>query len=297
MTLPSNLKPGDTVGIVSTARKITETELQPFLSLLNAWQLQPLLGKTIGAVENQFAGSDVVRTQDFQEMMDNPAVKAIWCARGGYGTVRMIDALDFSNFKKNPKWVIGYSDMTVLHNTLHAYGIASLHAQIAFNIEQKTEATRQTLYDALFGNKYSIEYASEYEFNRMGEATGQLVGGNLSVFFSLLGSPSGIETRGKILFLEDLDEYLYHIDRMIQNLKRSGLLSQLKGLIIGGMSDMNDNTIPFGKSAEEIIFEAVKEYNYQVCFNFPAGHAEDNRALIIGKETTLKVTDAQVILK
>jgi len=297
MLFPPNLKPGDTVGIVSTARKITETELQPFLLLLKEWQLQPLFGKTIGAEEHQFAGSDALRTQDFQEMLDNPDVKAIWCARGGYGTVRMVDALDFSNFKKNPKWIIGYSDMTVLHNTLHNLGVASLHAQIGFNVEQKTEATRKTIYDALFGNKYGVEYASDYKYNREGEANAVLVGGNLSVFFSLLGSPSGIETKGKILFLEDLDEYLYHIDRMMQNLKRNGLFSELKGLVVGGMSDMNDNTIPFGKTAEEIIWEAVKEYDYPVCFNFPAGHIEDNRALVMGATVNLAVSEKNVTLQ
>ncbi len=296
MIFPLKLHPGDTVGIVSTARKITETELQPFLSLLKEWKLQPLLGKTIGAVDNQFAGNDSLRTQDFQKMLDNPKVKAIWCARGGYGTVRMVDGLDFSAFKSNPKWIIGYSDITVLHNTLHNLGVASLHAQMGLEIENKTEATRQTVYDVLFGKEATLEYASNFERNRIGEAKGQLVGGNLSVLSSLLGSPSAIETKGKILFLEDLDEYLYHIDRMIQNLKRNGLFSELKGLIIGGMTEMNDNTVPFGKTVEEIIWDAVKEYNYPVCFHFPAGHIQDNRAIIIGKESSLKVTDVNVTL-
>ncbi len=296
MIFPRTLKPGDTVGIVSTARKITEAELQPFLSLLKQWKLKPLLGKTIGAAHHQFAGNDALRTQDFQEMLDNLQVKAIWCARGGYGTVRMVDKLDFSEFVKNPKWIIGYSDITVLHSTLHNLGISSLHAQMGLEIEQKTEASRQTIYDVLFGNDYKIEVPLNTRLNRQGTAKGQLVGGNLSVLYSLLGSPSTIETKGKILFLEDLDEYVYHIDRMIQNLKRNGLFSDLKGLIVGGMTKMNDNTVPFGKTAEEIIQEAVKEYNYPVCFGFPAGHIEDNRALVIGKETTLKVTDATVFL-
>ena len=297
MIVPPNLKPGDTIGIVATARKITETELQPFLSLLKEWQLQPLLGKSIGAVDNQFAGSDELRTQDFQEMLDNPNVRAIWCARGGYGTVRMVDGLDFSAFKKNPKWIIGYSDVTVLHNTLYNLGVASLHAQMGLEIEQKTQATRQTIYDVLFGKSYNIEYTSEGNLNRIGTAEGELVGGNLSVLSSLLGSPSAIETKGKILFLEDLDEYLYHIDRMIQNLKRNGLFSELKGLIIGGMSQMNDNTIPFGKTAEEIIWDAVKEYNYPVCFHVPAGHITDNRALIIGSDVELSVSAKKVTLQ
>lgn len=294
--IPPTLKPGDTIGIVSTARKITEEELQPFISLMKEWELKPIFGKSIGASENQFAGNDALRTQDFQEMLDNPAIKAIWCARGGYGTVRIIDGLDLSNFRKNPKWVIGYSDMTVLHNMFHNCGVASLHAQIAFNMEQKTEATRSSIYNVLFGNAHTIEYSPKGNLNRLGEAKGALVGGNLSVLYSLFGSASAVETKGKILFLEDLDEYLYHIDRMMQNLKRNGLLSELKGLIIGGMSDMNDNIIPFGKTAEEIIWDAVKEYEYPVCFYFPAGHIEDNRALVMGQDAELSVSAKTVTL-
>ena len=296
MILPPKLKAGDTVGIVSTARKITEAELQPFLNLLKEWELIPLLGKTIGAADHQFAGNDAFRTQDFEDMIDNPVVKAIWCARGGYGTVRMVDALDFSNFIHHPKWIIGYSDITVLHITLHNLGIASLHAQMGLEIEQKTQATRQSIHNVLFGKEYGIEVISEEKLNRIGTAQGELVGGNLSVFYSLLGSSTAIETKGKILFLEDLDEYLYHIDRMIQNLKRNGLLSDLKGLIVGGMSQMNDNTVPFGKTAEEIIWDAVKEYEYPVCFNFPTGHIKDNRALVMGADTQLSVKEKHVTL-
>ncbi|RDK88257.1 S66 peptidase family protein [Marinirhabdus gelatinilytica] len=296
MTIPPILNKGDTIAILSTARKVTATELQPFLDELKAWQLKPLLGKTIGAQDNQFAGNDALRTQDFQEMLDNPEVKAIWCARGGYGTVRMVDGLDWTTFRQHPKWIIGYSDITVLHNTIHNLGIASLHAQMGLELEKKTEATRQSIRDVLFGNDYTIKHTSGFKFYRTGTATGELVGGNLSVLYSLLGSPSAIDTKGKILFLEDLDEYLYHIDRMMQNLKRNGLLSGLNGLIVGGMTQMNDNTIPFGKTAEEIVWEAVKEYNYPVCFNFHAGHVEDNRALVLGKGAVLSVSAKRVTL-
>jgi muramoyltetrapeptide carboxypeptidase len=296
MKIPPNLKNGDIIGIVSTARKISETDLQPFLSLLKDWKLQPLLGKTIGAVDNQFAGNDALRTQDFQEMMDNPKVKAIWCARGGYGTVRMVDGLDFSKFKNNPKWIIGYSDVTVLHNTLHNLGVASLHSQMGLEIEKNTEETRQGIYDVLFSKNRKIEYVSEGSLNRVGTAQGELVGGNLSVIASLLGSPSAIETKGKILFLEDLDEYLYHMDRMVQNLKRNGLFLELEGLIIGGMSQMNDSIIPFGKTVEEIIWDAVKEYEYPVCYGFPAGHIADNRALVFGRTAILNVGETKVTL-
>lgn len=287
---------GDTIGIVSTARKITVTELKPFLSLLKEWKLQPLLGKTIGASDHQFAGSDALRTQDFQEMIDNPKVKAVWCARGGYGTVRMVDKLDFSKFIQNPKWIIGYSDVTVLLSTFQNLGIASLHAQMALEIEKKTFETQQSIYNVLFGNEHTIEIPSEEPLNRLGTATGVLVGGNLSVLYSLMGSASAIDTKGKILFLEDLDEYLYHIDRMTQNLKRNGYFTNLKGLIVGGMTQMNDNSIPFGATANKIIYDAVKEYDFPVCFHFPAGHILDNRALVMGAKTKLNVREKNVTL-
>jgi len=305
MQIPPYLKRGDSVAIVSTARKITKEEVQPALAVLKSWGLNPILGKTIGAERNQFAGDDALRAQDFQEMLDSTEVKAIWCARGGYGTVRMIDALDFSNFLKHPKWIIGYSDVTVFHNHIHHLGVATLHAQMCLEIENKTEATRETLRKALFGEPYTIEFASSHPLQRSGDAKGQLVGGNLSMLYSLCGSPSALNTQGKLLFLEDLDEHLYHVDRMMQNLKRNGMLGNLAGLIVGGMSDMKDHTQahgfatdrPFGKTAEEIIYDTVKEYSYPVCFNFPAGHIKDNRALVMGKEVSLKVDKDKVVFR
>lgn len=292
---PTSLQKGDTIAIVATARKITAQELQPFLALLSQWGLKYVLGSTIGAADHQFAGSDALRTKDFQKYLDDPTIKAIWCARGGYGTVRIIDALDFSAFRKNPKWIIGYSDVTVLHSHLNGFGIETLHADMPLELTIKSEATRNTAYDALFGKNYVIEAASE-EKNRIGTAEGELVGGNISILYSLLGSPSELKTDGKILVLEDLDEMLYHIDRMLQNLKRNGRLANLKGLIVGGMNVMRDNTIPFGKTAEEIILEAVSEYNYPVCFNFPVGHVPDNRALILGRNVTLQITNTNISL-
>ena len=203
--------------------------------------------------------------------------------------------IDFSTFLKHPKWIVGYSDVTVFHNHIHKLGVATLHAQMCLAIETKTEATRETLRKALFGEPFSIEYESNHPLQRNGTAKGQLVGGNLSMLYSLCGSPSDLDTSGKILFLEDLDEHLYHVDRMLQNLKRNGMLKDLAGLIVGGMSDMKDHTKahgfatnrPFGKTAEEIIYDAVKDYNYPVCFNFPAGHTKDNRALVMGSESYL----------
>lgn len=296
MITPNTLQKGDTVAIVSTARKISKEELNPALQLLESWGLKGILGKTIGAEENQFAGNDDLRAADFQQMMDNPNVKAIWCARGGYGTVRIIDKLDFSKFKKSPKWIVGYSDVTVLHSHIHNFGIETLHAQMCLEIEKRTKETAKSIRKILFGEEYRIEISQKNSHTSLGNYSGQLIGGNLSVLYSLCGSDSEMKTDGKILFIEDLDEYLYHIDRMMMNLKRNGMLKNLSGLIVGGMTVMNDNTIPFGKTAEEIIMDVVKEYDYPVCFKFPAGHIEDNRALIMGREVELNVTENKIAL-
>ena len=295
MIRPNYLQKGDTVAIVSTARKVFEKELIPALSILKNWKLNVVLGTSIEAEEHQFAGNDKLRASDFQEMLDNPKIKAIWCARGGYGTIRMIDLLDFSNFKNNPKWIIGYSDVTVLHSHLHQLGFETLHAQMPVSIETKTAACVQSLKSSLFGKNTNITIPYEV-FNVMGNAKGVLVGGNLSMLYSLCGSSSSISTKGKILFIEDLDEYLYHIDRMLQNLKRNGMLDQLEGLIIGGMTKMNDNDIPFGQSAEEIILSICDDYNYPIVFNFPAGHIKDNRALILGRKAELIISKTETIL-
>ncbi|HBY66616.1 MAG: LD-carboxypeptidase [Flavobacteriaceae bacterium] len=297
MITPNFLKPGDTVAIVSTARKVSKEELEPGLQLLEEWGLQPLLGKTIGAEHNQFAGNDILRTADFQAMLDSPTVKAIWCARGGYGTVRMVDGLNFSEFKKHPKWIIGYSDITVLHSHIHNLGVETMHADMPADIGKRTVEAATSIKNILFGEEYKISFPSEEKkVNRTGKAVGQLVGGNLSVLYSILGSAFSANTDGKILFIEDLDEYLYHIDRMMQNLKRSGFLKNLAGLVVGGMNDMNDNTIPFGKTAAAIIAEAVSEYEYPVCFNAPAGHIKDNRALIMGRKIRLEVNEVDAKL-
>ena len=288
MIQPTCLQKNDTVAIVSTARKISLKEIQPAINLLKNWELKVVIGKTIGLDENQFAGTDVQRVSDFQEMLDNPKIKAIWCARGGYGTVRIIDELDFTEFKKKPKWIIGYSDVTVLHNHIHNFGIETLHATMPINVIENSEKSLASLKKCVFSNAISFEISTS-EDSKTGNSTGILVGGNLSILFSLLGSPSDINTDGKILFIEDLDEYLYHIDRMFINLKRNGYFNNLKGLIIGGMSDMNDNAIPFGKTAKEIILDVVSEFDFPVVFDFPAGHINDNRSLILGRKVKLEV--------
>ena len=295
MIRPNYLKEGATVAIVSTARRISKKELIPAITILKKRGLKVVLGTSIGAEDHQFAGNDELRTSDFQTMLDHPEIDAIWCARGGYGTVRIIDQLDFSNFKNHPKWIIGYSDITVLHAHLHQLGIETLHAQMPLFIETKSDATINSIKETLFGEKYEIIIPSEKN-NINGIASGQLIGGNLSILYSLCGSPSALNTKGKILFIEDLDEYLYHIDRMLQNLLRNDYFEGLEGLIVGGMTQMHDNDIPFGKNAAEIILDICSEYDFPIAFNFPAGHLEDNQALILGRKADLMVNKNGVIL-
>ena len=224
-------------------------------------------------------------------MLDDVSVRAVISARGGYGTLRIIDKLDFRKFREKPKWIIGYSDITVLHSHIHQnFEIETLHATMPINFH-KDEESVQTLKKSLFGEKISYPFPS-HKLNREGKAEGSVVGGNLSLLYSLKGSKSGISTSGKILFIEDLDEYLYHIDRMMVSMKRAGKLSHLAGLIVGGMTDMKDNQTPFGKTAEEIISDAVKEFDYPVCFGFPAGHQPKNLALPFGRRANLNVGKA-----
>lgn len=290
---PELLKAGDRVAIVATARKISSAELQPAIRLLESWGLEVMLPKNIYAESNQFAGSDAERASDLQWALDREDVKAVFCARGGYGTVRIVDMVDYTHLTEKPKWIVGYSDVTVLHSHLHTLvGMPTLHATMPLNIPtdavDKAYPSTESLKRALFEGEVCYN-TKKHKLNREGEADGLVVGGNLSILYSLCGSASDIDTEGKILFIEDLDEYLYHIDRMMQNLKRTGKLQRLKGLVVGVMTDMHDNSIPFGKNAEEIVMEAVAEYNYPVCFNAPFGHiGTENKALILGKRLHMK---------
>lgn len=292
MIQPPCLKKGDKVGIVSPARCISFEEVHPAIRLLQRFNLEVVLGTHVFSRHHQLAGTDSQRIHDLQQMLDDPQIRAILCSRGGYGTVRIIDRLDFTRFCQNPKWIIGYSDVTVLHSHIHQrFGIETLHATMPVAIKSdKPDESAQTLLNAIFG--YSISYNwPRSTLSRNGTAGGLLTGGNLSIIASLAGSASDLDTSGKILFLEDLDEYLYHVDRMMLNLKRSGKLDNLAGLIVGGMTGMKDNTIPFGQTAAEIVADAVKEYHYPVCFDFPAGHSNPNLALILGRNVTLKVAE------
>jgi len=289
MTSPSPLKPGSKVAIVAPARKVTALEMQPAIELLQSWGLEVVKGMYLFGDEDQYSGSDQQRWADFQMVLDDASIDAVIFARGGYGFVRIIDKLDFTKFMRHPKWLIGFSDVTVLHNHVNRnLKVETIHAPMAINIPNTPKAVLENLHQLLTGNKVSYQYPAHF-FNRRGKASGELVGGNLSLIHTLAGTPSDLLTKGKILFLEDLDEYLYHIDRMMLNLKRSGKLQGLKALVIGGMTDMKDNAIPFGKSAEEIILDAVKEYDYPVAFGISSGHIERNEPLVMGRKMKLVV--------
>lgn len=297
MQKPKSLKKGDTIAIVTTARKVSKEELTFGIKLAKSWGLKVVLGKSIGAEWHQFGGEDVLRAEDFQNQLDNPAIKAIWCARGGYGSIRIIDALDFTEFLKNPKWIIGYSDVTVLHSHLHNLGVQSLHAQMPVDMENKSVETQESLRKILFGETYSIAFPANNQLNQEGTAEGILVGGNLSMLYSMCGSATAIDTRDKILFIEDLDEYLYHIDRMMQNLQRNKYFESIKALLVGGMTEMNDNAIPFGYNAQEIISQYVKDKNIPIVFDFPAGHLKNNLALELGKKVHLSLRNQHARLR
>lgn len=291
---PPFLKKGDKIAIIASARKISLEELQPAIEVFQSWGLEVVLGKNLFRAEHQFSGSDEERAEDLQAALNDDSVRAVISARGGYGTMRIIDKIDFAKFRSQPKWVIGYSDITVLHSHIHNFGIETLHATMPINFMVNAEAV-ESMRKILFGEKM-IYHFEKHPLNRNGNAEAEIVGGNLSLLYALTGSSSSVHTKGKILFIEDLDEYLYHIDRMMVSLKRYGKLADLAGLVVGGMTEMKDNAIPFGKNAEEIILDAVKEYNYPVAFNFPAGHVDRNLAFVLGKVVKLEVGEKGSIL-
>lgn len=292
MIIPPYLKRGDTIGFVAPARKISFAELEASIHFLEEFDFRVIYDQSLFAEAHQFAGNDEIRRSGFQKMLDRKDVSAIWCVRGGYGSARIIDQLDFSTFCKHPKWICGFSDVTVFHSHIHQnFGIATLHSLMPINVNQENslQLPPQLMVQLLMGG--AMDYTIEsHPLNREGEAKGILVGGNLSILYSLNGTISDLDTRNKILFMEDLDEYLYHIDRMMLNLKRSGKLEGIKGLIIGGMSEMRDNTIPFGIDAEHIIRHHCELYDFPICFGFPAGHIQDNRPLKLGALVDLKVS-------
>ncbi len=300
ITTPNYLNPGDTIGIVCPAGYMNIEKAQTCINVLQEWGYKIKVGKTLGSdSQNYFSGNDEERLNDFQQMLDDDEVKAILCARGGYGIGRIIEQINFKKFKKTPKWIIGFSDVTILHSHIYSnYKISTIHAPMAsaFNDEGYKNEFVHSLKNVLEGNKIKYESAV-HEFNKKGEAIGELIGGNLTLLAHLTGSSSDIKTKGRILFLEDVGEYLYNIDRMFYQLKRSGKLDKLAALIIGGFTDMKDTERPFGKSVHEIINDVVKEYDYPVCYNFPVGHQKENYALKTGIGYKLKIGKTKVTLE
>ncbi len=294
MKQPPFLKTGDTILVIGTARARSRDQLEPALTILKSWGLKAELGKNLFKKHHQFAGTDEQRAADLQWAIDHKIAKAVLIAGGGYGALRIIDKVNFNSLKKTPKWFVGYSDTTIIQARLQKLKCPSIHGTMAFQFPKNKEATN-SIKKLLFGEK--INYIiPKNKLDRLGKTKGEVVGGNLSLIYALSGSVDDIDTKNKILFIEDLDEQLYHIDRMMMQLKRSGKLKNLKGLIVGGMSEMKDNAIPYGKTANEIILDAVKDYKYPVCFNFPAGHIEKNMALYLGKKAKLSVEKNKVTL-
>jgi muramoyltetrapeptide carboxypeptidase len=288
--IPPYLKKGDTIGITCPAGYLDRVKTQSCINTLQSWGFEVMVGKTLGSKsDNYFSGPDEQRLHELQAMLDDDSVKAILCGRGGYGTSRIIDAIDFSKFKRKPKWIIGFSDITVLHCHLNTkLKIASLHAPMASAFNDGENEYIQSFKKAITGKKAKYICAT-HPLNRKGTASGELVGGNLALLVNVIGTPSDIITNNKLLFIEDISEYLYSIDRMFYQLKRSGKLDKLAGLIIGGFSEIKDTARPFGKTVQELITDIVKEYNYPVCFDFPVSHEKENQSLKVGIRHQLKI--------
>lgn len=278
------------IAIAAPARWVTPSDVEFAINWLKSKDLEPVYDNRLFAKDYIFAGNDDFRASVIQEYMDREDIDAIWFARGGYGSIRMIDKLDFTYFVKHPKLFVGFSDTTVFHGLMQRLGIISIHASMPAYFDHKTPEAIQSLFDALIGKPLHYEWPV-FSLNRIGSASGKIVGGNLSVLYGMIGSNSFPETDGKILFIEEVDEYIYHIERMMLGLKRAGKLAHLQALIIGGLSKIQDNPDPFDKTVEQVIYDVVKEYDYPVCFGFPAGHQPDNRAIIFGVASELIITE------
>jgi muramoyltetrapeptide carboxypeptidase len=291
---------------VSPAKYAARSTVAPALKILKSWGLKPVVTRHAFSEHHQFAGTDAQRAADLQQMLDDPDIRAVFCVRGGYGTTRIIDRLDFSRFLDNPKWVVGYSDITALHLHLHRLGVPSIHGTMPLLFARDTEASLQSLQSALVAAPATLTGRAFPNAERPPKsrknlpkrtATGPLIGGNLSLLAHCIGTPSDVDTAGKILFLEDIGEHLYHIDRMMVQLKRAGKLANLAGLAVGHFTGMEDNEPPFGKTVEEIVLDAVQEYGYPVAFGFPIGHEPSNEAVVCGHTYLLKISGLEALLE
>jgi len=295
--IPPYLKKGDTIGITCPAGYMATAKAQTCIETLQSWGFEVMVGRTLGSrSKNYFSANDETRSNEMQAMLDDENIHAILCGRGGYGVTRIIDGLDFTKFKKNPKWIIGFSDITVLHAHLYSrIKVASMHAPMAAAFNEGENNYILALHQALIGKKAKYDCAA-HPFNKAGIAKAELVGGNLSLLVHLIGTPSDIRTKDKLLFLEDIGEHIYNIDRMLYQLKRSGKLDNLAGLVVGGFTDMHDTERPFGKKVYKLIKEITTGYDYPVCFNFPVSHSKENYALKIGVPYTLKISKHKTLL-
>lgn len=299
MKIPPYLTTGSTIGITCPASYVPAERIDYAASVLRDKGFNVVLGKTAGAMHHYFSGTDEERLQDLQSMLDDPNIDAILMGRGGYGVSRIIDALDFTAFRQKPKWICGFSDIVVLHNHIQAnFGIPSIHSPMcnAYKPESLDTDHLNSFFKAIQGDDL-VYTAPSSSFNRKGTTEGVLTGGNLAILAHLTGSVSEVDTAGKILFIEDIGEYLYNADRMLLNLKRAGKFDNLKGLVLGGFTDMQDTERPFGQTIEEIIWDKVKEYDYPVCFNFPCGHQEVNYSLCLGMPHKLSVREDNSVLQ
>ncbi|WP_159521375.1 S66 peptidase family protein [Sunxiuqinia indica] len=297
MQKPDFLQSGDRIRIVSPSGKVQKDKIVPGINLLQKQGFEVLVAPHTFSNHFQFAAKDEERLNDLQLAFDDPDCKAIICARGGYGAIRIADKLNLSNFQKQPKWLVGFSDITVLHALFQKEGFCSIHgAMPAFFLKENQPSESFTELINVLKGKSSDVLVPPHEFNRNGNTSAQVIGGNLSIVYSLLGTPLEPQTDGKILFIEDLAEYLYHLDRIMHSLKLSGKLAKLRGLLVGGFTDMKNNDSPFGQTALEIIRDAVKDYNYPVCFDFPAGHIARNLPLVFGADYILTVTEEKAQL-
>ena len=294
---PAYLKKGDRVAIVAPSGilKGRQAAIEKAQELLESWGLVPVLGSNLFTQKNHFAGKDVERLSDLQWALDNTDIRAIWCARGGYGSMRIVDDLNFEGFQKSPKWLIGYSDITVLHNALQNLGYESIHGMMAVNMEEGIEpisTSIKTLKASLFGTLSSYSIAP-HRLNQKGKAKGVLVGGNLTLLTAQLGSDTALNTQGKILFIEEIGEYKYHIDRMLQSMKRAGYFEHCSGVLVGDMTQIKANTPPWGSSVEQLIVDVLKDYDFPIAFGIPSGHELENRALIFGRNITLNISPSE----